>query len=120
MDFESNKMPTFEYLKDEDYRGTFRRVIENQDINVCRDFLDFCSRSLDVMGDFLDKETVKIDYINVITDFMDFWANASCWFKENLGLTVEDENERRGTGEDEVEKEDVEAPTTNKDVDYEG
>ena len=63
-----------------------------------KDFIDFCRSSVEVMKDLMDKYTVEID--EMITDFVDFWSMASCWFKEKLGLTVEDEEEMKGIGGD--------------------
>ena len=99
------KTSTSEFLKDkdyEDYKDFFLRVTEYQDINVWKEFLEFCSSYCNWMEDFLDKldeggeldeYTDEID--EVITDFLDFWAIARCWLKEWLGLTVEngDDNE---------------------------
>ena len=74
------KTATFEILKDK----VFLEATENQDINVWIEFLeDFLDK--------LDKYTVEID--ERLTDFLDFWAIASCWLKEKLGLTDEDDNE---------------------------
>ena len=74
------KTATFEILKDK----VSLEVTENQDINVWKEFLeDFLDK--------MDKYTVEID--ERITDFLDFWAIASCWLKEKLGLTDEDDNE---------------------------
>ena len=106
MDFDK-KTPTFENLKDMDYRGIFKRVTVNQDINVWKDFIvfcgDFCRSSVEVMEDFMDKDTVEIE--EMITDFVDFWAMARCWFKEKLGLTVDDEDD----DEEEMEVDQVSA-----------
>ena len=74
------KTATFEILKDK----VSLEVTENQDINLWKEFLeDFLDK--------MDKYTVEID--ERITDFLDFWAIASCWLKEKLGLTDEDDNE---------------------------
>ena len=74
------KTATFEILKDK----VSLEVTENQDIKVWKEFLeDFLDK--------MDKYTVEID--ERITDFLDFWAIASCWLKEKLGLTDEDDNE---------------------------
>ena len=85
------KTATFEILKDK----VFLEATENQDINVWKDFIvfcgDFCRSSVEVMEDFMDKDTVEIE--EMITDFVDFWAMARCWFKEKLGLTVDDEDD---------------------------
>ena len=93
------KTSTSEFLKDkdyEDYKDFFLRVTEYQDINVWKEFLEFCSSYCNWMEDFLDKLDEYTDEIDeVITDFLDFWAIARCWLKEWLGLTVEngDDNE---------------------------
>ena len=108
MDFDK-KTPTFENLKDMDYRGIFKRVTENQDINVWKDFIvfcgDFCRSSVEVMEDFMDKDKDTVEIEEMITDFVDFWAMARCWFKEKLGLTVDDEDD----DEEEMEVDQVSA-----------
>ena len=72
MDFET-KTATFEILKDmERIFGLLQQLLQRD-------------------GRFLDKYTDEID--ELITDFMDFWAIASYWVKEKLGLTVEEEDE---------------------------
>ena len=72
MDFET-KTATFEILKDmERIFGLVQQLLQRD-------------------GRFLDKYTDEID--ELITDFMDFWAIASYWVKEKLGLTVEEEDE---------------------------
>ena len=100
------KTSTFEFLKDkdyEDYKDFFLRVTENEDINVWKEFLEFCSSFCNWMEDFLeklDKYTAEID--EVITNFLDFWSIAGCWLKERFGLTVEDgdDNEDQALIED--------------------
>ena len=100
------KTSTFEFSKDkdyEDYKDFFLRVTENEEINVWKEFLDFCSSFCNWMEDFLekvDKYTAEID--EVMTNFLDFWAIAGCWLKERFGLTVEDgeDNEDQALIED--------------------
>ena len=127
------KTSTFEFLKYkdyEDYKNFFLRVTENEDINVWKEFLEFCSSFCNWMEDFLEKldeYTAEID--EVITNFLDFWAIAGCWLKERFGLMVEDGDDglAMGAGGDEYEDEemvyegeDEEARNEDEEMVYEG